>query len=335
MYVLTVQFNTLSKRKAGVCGGVAKLACKPGLQSGKYSRHFDSVVNVCEDAVEYTVTTPLFRRSDCNRVPTPLPCAPAHELADDTYQVREARLRGQLATTDMPRIFKEHALARRCAETGAFAWPFAIYLDGVKFAREDTCLGIWLVDLVSQQRWAMATLRKSELCQCGCHGWCSMWPVMRFVNWCCESLASGRFPTRRHDGADLEPHRAAFAGSPLGFYGVILYIKGDWMEFATTLGFPSWKTLGSPCPKCECTVSSMYELRGMSSFTTPWGVTTFAAYLAACDRCEIVVDPLTDATWRRIRAALVFDRRQSGGHGRCLSINMPEVLLQTKKKRPA
>ena len=139
-------------------------------QNGKYSTHFDKAVNLAEDAVEYTVNVPLFRRSDCSRATTPIMCAPANDIAYDAHISNGPSIRGQLATMDMPRAFTSHAITRECAETGAFAWPFAIYLDGVEIAREDTCLGIWFVDLVTQRRWGLAVLRKNELCHCGCQG---------------------------------------------------------------------------------------------------------------------------------------------------------------------
>ena len=44
------------------------------------------------------------------------------------------------------------------------------------------------------------------------------------------------FPSRRHDGGELDPTRLAFSGKPLSLRGALVQIKGDWAEFAHSLG---------------------------------------------------------------------------------------------------
>ena len=71
----------------------------------------------------------------------------------------------------------------------------------------------------------------------------------------------------RHDweswgGLDLE--RMAVAGLTLGFRCDLIYIKGDWAEYAGTFGLPQWTDKFRPCYKCNASVEDLYCLQGLS-----------------------------------------------------------------------
>ena len=134
-------------------------------------------------------------------------------------------------------------------------------------------------------------------------------------------------PTFADTGGALDAARAAFAGTLLGFCGLVLCIKQDWME-CVSLGFPSCADGLSPCPLCWATLADCYCLQGISPVTTPWMRKSWLDYRAACDTCEIIIDPLGLPLWRKFRASLAYDARKEGAHGRALLVDIPEAGLQ-------
>ena len=69
---------------------------------------------------------------------------------------------------------------------GHKVFPYILYMDGICFAKRDTLLGLFVYNMVTGHRCLFAVLRKSELCQCGCRGWCTMY--VRFVYTHCNLL---------------------------------------------------------------------------------------------------------------------------------------------------
>ena len=313
--------------KAGAGARVQELGRRPGLQSGKYSLHFDRVVAIDDAGDEYTVSVPMFRRADCSRVLEPMPIKLPHEVLSDHFREHEASLRSALATSDLPRAYHEHPVTvRNVAVARSFSWPLALYYDGVKFSRTDSDLGCWLVCLLTGRRWLLAHLRKSEMCHCGCLSWCSLFPMHWALSWSLTAAAKGEYPASRHDGACLDAARQAFVGFRLPFNAVFLFVKADWMEFCTTLAFPAWSSSTHPCPVCWATRETMYSVRGLSALGCPCKPKTFDEYCAACSACEIEV-ALDERLWRRIRASLIYDTRKNNGRGRVLGCDIPEAGL--------
>eukprot|EP00969_Alexandrium_andersonii_P018498 808853-Alexandrium_andersonii.AAC.1 len=68
-------------------------------------------------------------------------------------------------------------------------------------------------------------------------------------------MASGLFPTRRHDGKAwrrTDHVREALSGSEMPARFILTQIKGDWAEFSKSLGFPPWNDCllyTSPSPR--------------------------------------------------------------------------------------
>eukprot|EP00974_Lingulodinium_polyedra_P057325 5515057-Lingulodinium_polyedra.AAC.1 len=73
-------------------------------------------------------------------------------------------------------------------------FPLALYLDGVGYQNRDSCLGIWVVNLVTNRRHLFSVTRKRDRCRCGCGSWCTLHALMSFTAWVVEVLATGRYP---------------------------------------------------------------------------------------------------------------------------------------------
>eukprot|EP00969_Alexandrium_andersonii_P021147 923918-Alexandrium_andersonii.AAC.1 len=62
-------------------------------------------------------------------------------------------------------------------------------------------------------------------------------------------MASAKMPSERHDGRPWLPSdasRATLSNCDLPCSFCILFIKGDWMEYALSLGLPTWASKEAP-----------------------------------------------------------------------------------------
>ncbi len=142
-------------------------------------------------------------------------------------------------------------------------------------------------------------------------------------------MAEGVFPDSRHDLSpwrDEDSTRAEKQGTAMRYRCCLLYIKGDWSEYASTVGLPSWEDGLRPCYYCNSTLEHLYEYEGLSLFETPFRNNEDDDYFTACTRCEqrVVID-------RAMHGVLIHrlenDRRPYGNHGRCLSAAVESLGL--------
>ena len=113
------------------------------------------------------------------------------------------------------------------------------------------------------------------------------------------------------------------------YRGAVLFLKGDWAEFATTVGLPMWSDAMRPCFKCNTDVEGMHLTNDISPISCPWTLNAPGDYARECARCEVVVAIVNALVRDRISVALKYDARQhSPGRGRCLVAAFPELGLQ-------
>ncbi len=146
------------------------------------------------------------------------------------------------------------------------------------------------------------------MCNCGCRGWCSCFPIQDLIAWSVKALGNGVHPSTRHDGGDWQERdaeRAKLAGSDIGVRGVCLFLKGDWSELVHTHGFAAWNDAKAPCPLCTSNIENLYELRGFSALVMPSPSRTMTTYNDDCNACEIDID-ITEADAEALRERECF-----------------------------
>jgi hypothetical protein len=112
--------------------------------------------------------------------------------------------------------------------------------------------------------------------------------------------------------------------------GYVVRVKGDWAEFAHSLGFPSWASALFPCLFCAATKEELYKFRGCNPFDFPFQLFTHNLYLAACAACETVVYLTSEQCRGMLLASLAYDKRTSrnSSFGRALTNDIPELGLE-------
>ena len=317
-----------------------KIAVRPTAQSGYFSQVFDRVLGTKPSDTEvYEVNVGLRLRHDASRRFDPVPIIPPHEVLAKEMAVSdeaEREFRAAVANNELPPLYWEHP-AVRAAPAGAMVHPIAFYVDAVPFGRQESVLGFWCQLLLSQERHLIAVLRKSELCNCGCKGWCSYAPIWEALAWSTKALHAARYPSSRHDGQPWRPTdqgRAALTGSSLGFSSCVLFLKGDWSEFANTVGFPNWSDQISPCPFCFADRHTWFDCEQLTALTPSHMPKDARSYEDACARCEIPLE-LDAAAIDRLRGRLVYVKTKKA-QGRYLSSPLPEYgLLQYDRLEPS
>ena len=219
--------------KAGLGGSIEKLSVHPERPSGQYSKHFDLVVGTrrCDtDGDDYWMKSPCYLRADAKRSVQDLcvwtPLEAAEEEVRTTPGIHE-KLRGCIERGDFPQAYFDHPVKQR-APPNTSVFPYVLYIDGIAFQRTDGLLRFSVTSLVTGISHLNVALRKSELCACGCHGWCTIFGIMLMLKWSFESLGRGRWFQSRHDNAEWLPSdhkRAACAGNLLGFVALFLFCK--------------------------------------------------------------------------------------------------------------
>ena len=321
--------------KGGCKGKPRALSKNPNAFSGGFSRHFDRFTGAGAWDLD-TYDLPLGKKDqyEGRRHWVALPFLPPHEAMRDELRRSDyiaENLRQALSTRSLPQKYYNHPIVQQAGDD-ELVHPIVLYLDGVEYSRPDTILAMTAYFLFSGDRHLIFSIRKSEMCNCGCRGQCSLDPLFRAVGWSFKAMCAGIFPSCRHDGsAWVTPNdtaRASYQGLSLGFKAVCLYVKTDWAELVHTLGFPSWQDSFNPCAFCFSPWEEMGSFRGFSALRMPHAPKTAAHYAAACTNAEVWVD-LSSADIAKIRANLYYEKRS--GHrfrGRVLSVDMDEHGLK-------
>ena len=151
------------------------------------------------------------------------------------------------------------------------------------------------------QAFLYAAIRRRNLCRCGCRGWCSLWVLLQMTAWSIEALAKGVWPSCRHDGSawrDSDSERASKAGQPVQLKAAVIYIKGDWAEYAHTFAFPAWSDGLRPCWACNGSGLTCIVLPIIVRAASAGGATNLAMWRlpAGVVRCTCKLPPMLCVT---------------------------------------
>lgn len=315
--------------KAGMKGMVEQLGMPPGPSGGNYQRHIRKVLGFRPFAGIYEMDVPGVAKYALGRTSVPLTCIPVHEALQQELEQEPdlpAQLESAIADGKLPPSYLQHPLV---TSSDDLVVPFCLYMDGVAYSQTDSVVAFWAYNMITTRRHLVCLVRKKAVCQCGCRGRDTFWPVLAWLHWSCKALYEGTFPTTRHDGVGWrasDSARAALAGKPMTKKACLIYLKGDWAEFCARFGFPTWNSNLRPCFCCAAFGSDLASADDVTLDTAPWHINDDRDYSTACDRAEIkvVVDrPLVE----KLTGLLRYDKRRDGSHGRALTADVPECNL--------
>jgi len=293
---------------AGMPGKISAYAMKPGCNVGNYQRKLDVAFGFdIEKKNCYVVPAPCSVKGDASRTVVDLPTRPPHELLAEEVSSNGAiptLMQEMIDAGSLPESYFTNPVVQRAEGSGARPLPVGLYMDGVPYTLTDTVVAIWLINLVTGARHVAALVRKSIVCECGCRGRCTFWPILRFLLWSIRVMSQGFFPDHRHDEPifrSSESFRQELAGKPLGYTAAVVWLKGDWAEFCERYGFPGHRSNLRPCFCCNVWREILYDASGVSLLDCPWVENTDADYSSAADLCERTVT-LGQAEWQMLVA---------------------------------
>ena len=186
------------------------------------------------------------------------------------------------------------------------------------------------MNVLIRGRYLVAAVQKKLLCPYGCRGWCTFFPLFEMLRWSCSAIAEGMHPSGRHDGKGWLPsdvRRQSMSGRPVYAHCAVPFIKGDWSEYGSTLGFPTWADGLRPCFLCNVNLEGLDANEETTLTTATSRENQAGEYSAACDRCEHKLLLTARTRDEFLRAGkLFYDKRQGGSRGRALY--MPVLGLQ-------
>ena len=188
------------------------------------------------------VDVPGHSKHDLHRTSHSVATLPFHEQIATAIQKEPGTytlLADRKAKRDLPPVYWNHKVVRDHPDEPVI--PLALFMDAVPYSITDSVLGLRCVNLLSGRHFLYGVLRKKNVCRCGCKGWCSYRPMFPMATWSVRALANVAYPAARHDNNNWrlsDRPKEANANKPLPRCAV-LYLKGDWAEFAHTLALPT------------------------------------------------------------------------------------------------
>ena len=321
----------------------------PGEQTGRYQQFLDQKIKA--RAPYETVTVPGNAKHKAGRAEINIEIALAHEsIADEIRNTEDAS--ALLASAQLPRVYHENKHVQKAKRDGLpLPWPVAMYSDGVQYTssigRGHTVTGITLINLVTQKRHHVTAVGSWCQCNCGCRGWCTMFPILLCCAWQLQVLVSGKRTLQRYNGETVNENSDHILakcigkwGTELGFNAVLIYNMGDWMDMNKTHGLPGVMSAYNFCPFCHCEKQTMVSMSGACSLCGwPWLTVRADAYEEFCQSCEIKV-VLTNANDRDALMSMGKLKYIKGttGKGRTITADVPrwhltagDVLVPSKE----
>ena len=110
---------------------------------------------------------------------------------------------------------------------------------------------------------------------------------------------------------------------------VLSRAKGDWMGFCEQMGYPTWQSVGKPCPCCNAFGVQLQLPCSCKLDNLPFRENEEIDYHNACLRCE-VEHPISRQLHRKIGPLLYYCKKAGtdGVHGRALKDDIPGTPLR-------
>lgn len=165
------------------CTGIDDLGMRPGQSSGNYNKHLKLVLGLNDDNEEIQhIELPLFSKYSQKRELVNVAVIPPHEAMRKDWEVPEPLLKANFKPEDWADNFFDHPVTRKAGvDNQHLVAPYALYTDSTPFTKPDNFYGVFIVDLRHNAHHLVAILIKAELCQCGCHGWCTIDRLHRWL----------------------------------------------------------------------------------------------------------------------------------------------------------
>ena len=256
--------------------GVADLGVDPKLT--KQAEFLRVALQVRCAETFFVARVPLWDHTKEERCVVDFPMSLPHEDFSSCFKASPESFRTDLASDlVLPRTYFEHVVYK---EIGWKAVPIGYFSDGVPHTKKDGFIAFYWNSLISQERRLICSLRKSDMCQCGCRGFCSLGTVLNVISWSFNAMANGVFPSLDYEQKEFtDESRKEQGGKPLadGHAGALVEFRADLLEFVTACGFKRWSSNDHPCFLCHCNKENLFRFPASISASS-WEDRDVASY---------------------------------------------------------
>ena len=279
----------------------------------------------------YLAKVPVWNQRDQQREVMEFPMNLPHEAFAKAFPKDPAAFDPeQHDGSRLPRLYYEHEVYKN--KQGK-ASPVGYFSDAVPHTHRDSFFAFYWSSVISGERFMICSLRKQDVCQCGCAGYCTMGPIMKVIAWSFNCLAAGLYPEIRHDGVAMQGWRAGVAGSFLadGFCGALVEMRADLLEIIGALGFstPWVKNAANPCFMCDCGGEQLFDFPLHFDFDedSPVQLRGLPEYSKLVAQAVLIRTIESQEVLDKIRELLHFDGRK-GKDGNGPGLTMKESFVE-------
>ena len=118
------------------------------------------------------------------------------------------------------------------------------FMDVAGFTKQESFEGLFINDLDTGMRFLIAVIRKAELCDCGCRGFCTFWSVHDAILSDLQTSADGKWSLVSHlqNPFELGSRRQQRAGMPMGLVLAVTEIRADMPGYTGPMVFARLRT---------------------------------------------------------------------------------------------
>lgn len=126
--------------------------------------------------------------------------------------------------------------------------------------------------LTKLKRFIRLSIKKgsADMCQCGCRGWCTLFPLLLVLAIDLLACALGGYKFVHPEFRALANHEAY---DVLSFVVAVIELRADWPAWCEVSGVRSWAHSLFPCPKCDLPLARMTTaayIHSVSVESGPW-----------------------------------------------------------------
>ena len=193
-----------------------------------------------------------------------------------------------------------------------------IFMDAAGFTKQESFEGLFITDLDTGQKFLVCIIRKADYCNCGCRGFCTLWPVHDAILSDLQSAADGRWSVLSHLREPFHADTVAStrAGQPMGVVLAVTEIRADMPGYTGPMGFRASSHCQHPCCVCNVSKAGLQNLSEMSLAGGPADTFTTAQYRELVTACSAVVKLSNASDIRNIlsEGRLTYDHRKVNGY---------------------
>eukprot|EP00959_Pyramimonas_sp_CCMP1952_P243250 5084637-Pyramimonas_sp.AAC.1 len=249
---------------------------------------------------------------------------PFDQFAESYRQDPSAWNPDNFEANDIPPTFLSHPVALANPKK---AVPLGYFSDGFPITKKDGCIAHYWSNSLTGVRYLICVIRKSDLCRCGCKGFCTHGTILRVIAWAFNVFATGLYPSHDHENKPFEDVvRANKYNFPIAenWVGALCELRADLLEIFERVGVKTFANVINPCFGRSAHKTQLYNFP-VSMEAMEWVRRDEVAYNIMMHRSLVTRTVTTPQQLHRLMNCMSLDE-DIGGYG--LHAPFPELDIQ-------